>query len=178
MSKNKMAYVITTVLALAGFSIIGYGLYCVHYGHASLAWPTCTGTVTDSEVHRSRRSGGRSGGVDTFRPKITYSYTVAGQQYTGNRYAIGDPASSGIREAQKIVGEHPVGSEVTVYYSPSRPGTSVLVPGVQPLARNLCIFGAVFSAIPLVVLLMFWRMSRQLDFSEPGDRSEPVITWP
>jgi len=133
-------------------------LYYISYGNASQTWPTCTGTVTKTEIIRRSGSGGSDGNsIETFLPKITYSYTISGRQCTRNRYAFGEQSFSNCSVAQKIVDKYPVNSEVAVYYSPNRPGTSVLLPGIQPLPKYFCIFGAAFSAIPLVVLLLIRR---------------------
>jgi len=172
MGKNKVAYVVTTVLVLSGLGIICYGLYSTYYGKASLTWPTCTGTVTKSEC---RLSGGRR---SSYMLEITYSYTVSEQEYTGNRYAFGNPSFSTYSDAKDIVDEYPVHSEVTVYYSPDHPEASVLMPGVRSAAWGYLIFGAVFATFPLVVLLLIRRAFQQLDFSAPCDRSEPIITLP
>ena len=174
-NKNKLAYTSLVVFFLAGFGMICYGLYCVHNGKASLSWPTCIGTVTKTEVKRN--SGGRNLHPD-FVPKITYSYSVSERQYTGDRHAFGTQSFSERGDAQKIVDEYPVNSEVTVYYSPNHPETSVLLPGVRPAAWMICIFGAVFSTIPFLFLLFMRRVPRELDFSAPNDRSEPIITLP
>ncbi|MCL2347009.1 MAG: DUF3592 domain-containing protein [Planctomycetaceae bacterium] len=181
-SRLKVVYVFTGIFTIVAFSIIAFGLYNIYYGNESLSWPTCTGTVVASEVitHPGDSGGGKhsSPSPPSYTPEITYSYTVSGQQHTSRRYAYGNWSFSKYSEAQKIVNDYPPHSEVTVYYSPDNPKTSVLVPGVQSAAYGFCIFGGVFFLFTSVIFLIFWRSLRPLDFSAPREHSEPVITPP
>ena len=88
-------------------------------------WPTVDGQMK----HVKRRSGGYRG---IAMWDISYDYEVAGQEYTGNRYSFGYLAggiAGGGEVYAKIKRELPQKPSVKVYYNPSNPRESVLVPG-------------------------------------------------
>ena len=176
-SSVRIPLAIGSILIASGLGTSAIGLYYIHGGDTSSTWPSCPGTVLESKVVVHHYSGGGAHGSShtTYSPEITYSYTVSEKQYTGNRYSYGATANE---NAHKVVRNHPVGSEVKVFYSPSQPGRSVLTPGVQQSAYHICIFGLVFCTIPAIVTFLFWRASQQLRFTGPCKRSEPVITYP
>ena len=95
---------------------------------SSSSWPSIAGAVIRSEVAKSSFRS-RRGGRISYQPVITYTYTVDGISYKSNRIKFGKTSSSFITSVQKIIDRYPFGSTVTVYYKPSNPNTSVLVPG-------------------------------------------------
>jgi hypothetical protein len=107
----------------------------------ALGYSTTSGGVTASEVALSDDH-------DTSAPKITYTYTVAGNKHVGNRYRYGQ-GSSGDDNARRVVAEHPVGRQVTVYYSPNDASESVLLAGIEGHDLFLAMFMTPFNAIML-----------------------------
>ena len=84
------------------FLIVG-GLAASYFGWRSLSrslastdWPSVDGKIIESgvEEERTRHSGSAKKNAPlnqkTYRPKITYSYKVDEQEYTGSRIAYGD----------------------------------------------------------------------------------------
>jgi hypothetical protein len=82
---------------------------------------------------------------------IRYDYTIDGNRYVGDRYQY-DKQGWSWTGANKIVAEYPVGIVVKVYYSPTSPQESVLVPGRSWSSYGYVIIG---TALFLVGLLVF-----------------------
>ena len=139
------------IVLLTGLFCAGFGLSLIYHGYACKSWPTCEGTVVESEV---KVMGGRR---DSYAPKIKYSYTVSGKAYTSDRYAYGDTHFWEERDAKKIVGKYPPGSPVTIYYSSWNPGMSVLAPGVDSTAWYL-LAGGVGCVLIAVLSIRFSRI--------------------
>ena len=154
--RRGLLRVLIGISMLAGLVTIGLGLPQVYYGYVSTSWPTCEGTVMESESEFDSRRG-------VHEVKITYSYTVSGRKYTGHRHSYLGTVFSNSADAQKIVDEHPVGSPVTVYYSPNNPKMAVLAPGVQQRAWAGCVSGAIFV---LIAIFMIWSTFRKSKKSE------------
>ena len=90
----------------------------IQLAKASTGWPTVTGTVTTSE---------RTKKMFRKQPRVTYSYSVNGTPFTGDRisFAAGYPP----KETDAILSRYPVGSEVAVAHEPGNPGRATLETG-------------------------------------------------
>ena len=122
----------------------------LYFATKSLSWPSCEGTIQHAEARRMRQRYGELCVVS-----IRYDYTVADNRYTGSRYNY-DTANLSWKAANKIVSEYPVGTVVKVYYSPSSPQESVLVPGRSWI--NWLNFGVHLGAIFFLIgALVFVR---------------------
>src|SRR5690349_1018849 len=87
----------------------------------SQAWPSAGGTVLKSRVSRSTIfMKGRN--VTRYTPLVDYEYSVNGKQYKGKEIMFGwAPAYSSEGRALAYVDRYPVGSQVTLFYNPSKP---------------------------------------------------------
>src|SRR5688572_12041458 len=83
-------------------------------------------TMLKSEVRSVRGRKGRS----THGVEMLYSYEVAGQKYTSDRYAFQATRSSDSQWAHDALAQNPVGATVTIYYDPRRPELSVIRRGL------------------------------------------------
>lgn len=108
---------------------------------------TTQGTVLSSEVTHHDNDDGTTHGV-----RIKYSYTVAGREYTGDRFRYDKSSSSDSAWARRAVKEHPVGSTTTVYYNPNAPENAVLRPGLAGSDLFMAMFMTPFNA----VMVGFW----------------------
>lgn len=109
-------------------------------------YSTALGTVTHSEVETSDGEDG-----PTYRPKISYTYSVAGKQYAADRYRYGQ-FSSGDRSAFRVVASHPAGRQVEVHYNPDDPSDAVLLTGLE----GSDIFGPMFMLPFNLVMVGLW----------------------
>lgn len=66
-----------------------------------------------------------------FRLSVKYRYAVDGKSYTGNRITASDNYQKTRSSANDVLKKYPVGGEVSVYYNPANPGSSVLKTGVN-----------------------------------------------
>ena len=142
------------------FLIVG-GLAASYFGWRSLSrslastdWPSVDGKIIESgvEEERTRHSGSAKKNAPlnqkTYRPKITYSYKVDEQEYTGSRIAYGDHGFIGKSKkitingvtyrnsnfeakaaVQKIAKHYHNGKKISVFYMPDNPSECLLEPG-------------------------------------------------
>jgi hypothetical protein len=110
----KLLPVTLVALVLGGMSLY-YGSASVWEGYASTHWPQTTGTIQQSSIGR--------------QPIITYTYIVDGHPYQNSRidtrWAWNDETT------RQIAAAYPLGSQRTVYYSPSTPSDSLLINGLH-----------------------------------------------
>jgi hypothetical protein len=117
---------------------------------ASTSWPTVNGTVTASE---------RAKVMFRKQPRVTYSYSVNGNPFIGNRisFAGGYPA----KETDAILSRFPVGREVPVSYAPDKPAEATLETGSNPqVTAQLRILLIFFVLIILLNVLNFYLKYR------------------
>lgn len=121
---------------------------------AALRFATTEGRVRSSEVTHHDSDDGSTHGV-----RITYSYTVDGHEYTGDRYRFDKFKTSDSKWAREAVRAHPIGSTTTVYYNPRDPAEAVLRPGLAGSDLFLALFMTPFNA---VMLAFWWGGARML----------------
>jgi hypothetical protein len=91
-------------------------------------WPTVTGEVVDTSLYRKER---RFPGFTrvTYTPTITYRYMVDGVTYTSQNLDFAPPERSSYEnavEAEAVLKEYAVDTDVTVHYNPRAPRQAVL----------------------------------------------------
>lgn len=132
----------------------------IQLAKASTSWPTVSGTVTASE---------RAKVMFRKQPRVTYSYSVNGASFTGNRisFAGGYPS----KETDAILGRFPVGREVVVSYAPDKPAEATLETGSNPqVTAQLRILLIFFVLIILLNVLNFYLKYR-VDGKKPPIRT-------
>jgi hypothetical protein len=105
---------------------------------ATARWPVAPGMMTAAAITQDMvgYTSARSGRWRIIAPRlhVTYTYTVAGQQYTSSQYSILVPST---REATaRALREHAAGQSVVVHYDPENRASAVLdtsVPGGRVL---------------------------------------------
>lgn len=86
-------------------------------------WAQAQGRITRSRMaSRSPPAGNEIGRTENV-PDVTYSFSVRGRNYQGNRVSLGNISGPFADEALK---RYPVGATVTVYYDPADPDSNVL----------------------------------------------------
>jgi hypothetical protein len=112
------------VVIFGGFAAFFYftGRKYLALAAASAAWPTAHGKVLICGVIRQRGPKGTS----TYSSNIVYEYTVAGVRHQGHVIQFGSMDMAAESAAQKILDPYPVGSAVTVHYSPGNPKIAAL----------------------------------------------------
>jgi len=90
----------------------------IQLAKASTGWPTVSGTIRTSETAKV---------MFRKQPRVTYSYSVNGAPFTGNRisFAAGYPP----KETDAILGRYPIGREVMVAHAPEDPAQATLETG-------------------------------------------------
>ncbi len=144
--------------ALIGAIVLLFGMR--HFGHAraSLDWPVADAVITASEVVRSRSSNDSG---PTYRPEVSYDYSVDGASLSGDRISFGGAVSSSNQSwARSVVARYPVGGQVQVRYHPDDPSLVVLEPGMNWAVWLLPGFGALFLLVGVAMLIFLPRMMR------------------
>lgn len=143
---------LSTIFSMGIFLLVGLGLTywgwnILQNARASALWPTADGVVTRSEVTRSTDPDNG----DSYSPEVTYTYTVNNVSQTDKTIKFGENSYSSRRKADEVVGNYPVGKNVTVYYDPEKPERSVLEPGVSGGSYIVIGIGIFFILITMVV---------------------------
>ncbi|TSA24789.1 DUF3592 domain-containing protein [bacterium] len=119
-------------------------------GVRSSKWPATNGRIIASDVLVKERSN-----RDTtyYQPQVTYTYSVAGQNYRSSQISAGEHESSDIRRARKITDRYPREIAVTVFYNPRDPANAVLEPGMSISAILIFVLAAGFFVAAILGLL-------------------------
>ncbi|MFZ4575255.1 MAG: DUF3592 domain-containing protein [Phycisphaerales bacterium] len=137
---RQLAWFFATLFLAAAACVAWWGCATLRQALTN-GYSQTEGVVLDSSLIVGRNRHG-----NTYDTRVTYSYNVAGQEYTSDRFAL---AYSGPEEGDHDwVQAHPTGGAVTVYYDPSHPETSVLRRGViwNDFVALACSLAALFVA--------------------------------
>jgi hypothetical protein len=141
--------IIGTALLLVGAGIVIQSVRTSRKVEAAQLWPSVKGLVTTSVV---KRSGGKN---RVYRAKIRYTYSVAGFEFTGRRYALGGELDTSNRaRAEARCAKYPEGSEPEVYYDPSNPKDACLE-RVQEGKGFAMLIAGVFAAVGVAMMMGF-----------------------
>ena len=138
------------ILSLVGLIIVFAALRSRKQAEASQAWSGTQGRVIESRLERHTSTDSDGNESLDYKAIVRYSYSVIGQEYTGDRVAFG-ARSSNRNAASEIVNRYPLDRQVTVYYDPDKPGQAVLerVSGsgmLQIVIGILLIFAGIYLA--------------------------------
>jgi hypothetical protein len=137
---------------------LGIGIFLIYRtqqskkkAQISQSWPSTTGQITDSHVSRSQSTDSDGDTSTSYSARVAYTYQVGGQTYSGQNIAFGfNPSYSNESKAQADAARYPVGSQVPVYYDPTKPSDAVLAR--QASGSNVVmILGIIFIAIGVCV---------------------------
>ena len=134
------------LLLFVAVSIGVFGSWFIPSGLLTYGWQRTSGVVTYSSIG----PGGRV--TDDYDDiEIKYAYEVDGIQYSNDRIWYAMRTNSGW--IINLAETKPLGSNIDVYYDPTKPSRAVLVQGVDPY-----LYGAL--AVSLFILIYCWRMWR------------------
>lgn len=113
------------------------------------SWPTVTGTVVTSQV----MSQVDREGAATYGARVLYEYQVDDQTYQSSKITVADGTSSRSRAAEAIVDRYPTGSEITVYYNPRVPQSSLLETSVPQPLQLIFYLGLVLAGFGILIMV-------------------------
>lgn len=152
-------------LILIGFACATAGLFALatflkwKEAQAARSWLPVRGTIISSRIEVREVSVSISGSntstteIRNF-PAITFEYAVNGGRFVGTRYTLRDEI--GNFQVPETLARYPKGAEVTVYYDPSDPGTSVIERTMPDGSLEIMAYisaGLVVGSIALVFLV-------------------------
>jgi hypothetical protein len=114
----------------------------------AVTWPTTTGRV--AEVARKNVTDD-SGGNDTYRPLVRYTYSVAGKQYEHDSPFLHDTSSSATGWIEPVLARYRPGQDVVVHYDPADPAHSALELRVPGMTIGVLGFTSIFVLVGLSV---------------------------
>jgi hypothetical protein len=128
---------------------------------SSREWASTTGMIVRGHVASQRDEEDNKQTRIVYRPVVSYTYFVKGEQYVSDRIHFGPPRRLKDRAAgEKELAAYPEGATVTVYYNPEKPSDAVLKresPGAARLSRiALAVIGGGILSCLIAVLLPQW----------------------
>jgi Protein of unknown function (DUF3592) len=132
-----------------GAGSIVYSVLALVSALESRRWPEAAGVMTESRLEKSR---GYEGGY-TYRPVVSYRFTVEGKELVGGRACFGDRIGTNWSSpAKRILRKYPHGAQVKVRYNPRRPEDAVLEPGLNGFIVSFFLLGVAFFVFGLLGL--------------------------
>jgi Protein of unknown function (DUF3592) len=146
-----MTWEIAGCLLFVGFGAgaIVYSVLALVSALESRRWPVAEGVMISSRLDKSPDSDGGY----TYRPDVSYRFTVEGKELVGRRACFGDRISTSLSSfAERIVRKYPNGAKVKVRYNPRRPENAVLEPGLNGFIISIFLVGIGLFAIGILTL--------------------------
>lgn len=116
--------------------------------------------ITNGIVSSSKLKSDSDSDGTTYRPIVTYSYTVGTASYVGTKLRAHDVATSSRDRAMRILAPLRQGATVRVYYDPRNPATSLLDPKLDGAQLFMIVFITPFNMISLMAIaacVQGWR---------------------
>ena len=132
------------------FLNLAYKAWC---GFSTHSWRKISATV-----HSVSIDGHDQGDADIgYSANAEYSYKIDGNTFTSSRLTYSDTKQLREKGAIRLLQGLRVGSQIDVFYNPSRPAESVNIKGVDTSSIiKLCIYG-VISLITAVLASNTWH---------------------
>jgi hypothetical protein len=148
-----MGIIFGLIFTGAGLFMLVRGLIEFRTSRASSDWPSVEGQVVAAMVE-TKVDHDEDGTTTSYSPRITYTYSVSGQQYASDQVVIGARRHypSQARAEAKLA--YQPGQQVTVYYNPDKPSQAVLEVGATRGAWGTLLIGIVFTILGGVVLVI------------------------
>jgi len=140
------------VISVAGgVASLVWSAWVAYLAVTSRRWPQVEGTIVVSDLQRSRDTeGGYS-----YRPEVSYRYSVGGKEFVGSRTRFGlTVATSWSAPAVRVVQQYKVNSRVAVHYDADDPEESVLENGINGMVFAGFALGSAF-----LIFGVFWLRS-------------------
>src|SRR5262249_50996946 len=118
-------------------------------------WPSVPGRITSTKMVMS------TGRYGSMAPDVRYTYSVGTSEFNGSRLEI-VTYSSNTSYASDALAEFREGSEVPVYFDPTRPECSVLRRGPNWVAYGLPLVSALMILFGVWLVRLFVGLSRTL----------------
>lgn len=126
--ENILPIIVGAAMVLAGPMIISYSRRTIRTAKAAQNWPTVEGEIKQSSVEEFGTH------PVSYTCNISYDYEIDGAKHEANRVSFFGIFT--LEEATSFTQQFPAGSRHPVYYNPSNPTFSVLVPGVYGKNRS------------------------------------------
>lgn len=121
----------------------------------SLTWPTVSGVVIDSYADTYQKFDQDGDYIMYYFARVEYEYSVDGTNYSSSNLDFRAHMSTFAGAADALVNQYPAGIKVEVYYNPSKPDVSVLIPGCQGCGRNPSDSSLLLGGGLILVCLLF-----------------------
>ncbi|MEX0655761.1 MAG: DUF3592 domain-containing protein [Phycisphaeraceae bacterium] len=133
-----------SIFALAGLAFLAVMGWALSGQIATYTWDPAPATIVASDIDEDRSRD------NPYRFTVEYTYQVAGQDYTSNRYQHDHDGSDDYSEINQLLSRYPAHSQATCYVNPDAPAEAVLE---RPSLGDIAIFGA-FGLIPLLFVVV------------------------
>jgi len=136
----------------------------IQLAKASTGWPTVSGKVTTSETKKV---------MFRKQPRVTYSYSVDGAPFTGNRisFASGYPP----KETDAILSRYPVGQEVEIAHEPGNPAQATLETGSNRQVTAEMRLLLICLVVIVVSNILYFYLKRQTQETRRPIRTYGVV---
>jgi hypothetical protein len=161
----RFAYAFAGVFIVGGLIALGFGVWNLVWTFRSADWPATEGVIQTASLETRSNDNSHV----THAAKISYTYEVAGTNYTGTRVAFGEMSASATY-AQGILNRFPVGKKVPVYFFPNDPQLALLETGVHGGTWICFGVGTVFELASWMMVTIFSAAARA------GKAAQPIRT--
>ena len=142
-------YAILLIIFGAGIWAIAFSFSPLENKKDSESWERANAVIRSSDVEKFERKEKKPGDSYaktkiTYKPKITYSYRVEENEYTGDRIDFSNLSYSDLQKAKEVLQTYTIGKEIEIFYNPLVPAEAVITRDAQAIIP-LTYFGILLS---------------------------------
>ena len=151
-------WIIGGVFALIGGGAVRLALFFFKKDRLIGKWPKVPATIVSSDVRKQGyAAGGQHGSQSSYSllfPHVSYTYSVDGSQYTGDKVAREVAATNSRRAVQRCLDRYVPGNEVMAFVNPADPNVAYLETRRSIGGIVMSIFGGISLLLGIVILLV------------------------
>jgi hypothetical protein len=137
-----MPVVMKTIFVLVALFLIAISVWLRHMNRKAASWPSVEGEIITSELVEDNDG-------DTSL-HIVYLYSVTGRSFTSDQFSFTVMSNSESAKMSRL-SQYPVGRNVSVYYDPENPRTSVIYREESQAWIATAAVGGVFATIGILM---------------------------
>lgn len=148
--------IVSGIIFIFGFTLLCDSIYCFINIRNSSNWEKTEGSIIESKVVESSIGNSSVGQSVAYKAFIEYTYTINGTQYNSSRVFFGETLLKAKKtESKLLITKFPIGEKVTVYFSPRKPKSSVLINGYfNDNVLIECVFGFLFVFVGIAFYIL------------------------
>jgi len=147
---KNISLIVSLASLMGGIGFIVASIYNISFAMKSENWPTTEANILNVDIEKVSMKAGYQ-----YEIKILYEYYIENKRYISNRYSFGESETSDKYKIEKLVNKLKGQKNITVFYNPNDPNTSVIETGMQWRHWKILFFSVLFLGLGIFFFMVY-----------------------